>query len=191
MAYASLLPAQRRALHARIVDVLESWQREGREELVERLAHHAIQAEDWEKAVDYARRAGLQAMARSAHRDAAAWFEQAVAALSHLPERRELLEQAIDIQFDLRNALWPLAEFRRVFDALKRAEHLATTLGDQRRLAMTFALLTPMFSTGRSGPRASSTGGERSTWGRPSATARCRWSRACTWPRRTSHWATT
>ncbi len=147
VAYESLLPAQRRDLHARIVDALESWQREGREELVERLAHHAIQAEAWEKAVDYARRAGLQAMTRSAHRDAAAWFDQAAAALGHLPERRELVEQAIDIQFDLRNALWPLAEFRRVFDCLKRAEHLATTLGDQRRLAMTFALLTPMFST--------------------------------------------
>ncbi len=147
VAYASLLPAQRRALHARIVDVLESWQREGREELVERLAHHAIQAEAWEKAVDYARRAGRQALTRSAHRDAAAWFDQALSAVSHLPERRERLEQAIDLQFDLRNALWPLAEFRRVFECLKRAEQLATTLGDQKRLAMTFALLTPMFST--------------------------------------------
>jgi DNA-binding NtrC family response regulator/tetratricopeptide (TPR) repeat protein len=147
VAYASLLPAQRRSLHARIVDVLESWQREGREELVERLAHHAIQAEAWEKAVDYARRAGRHALTRSAHRDAAAWFDQAVAALDHLPQRRELLEGAIDLQFDLRNALWPLAEFRRVFDCLKRAEQLATTLGDQGRLAMTFALLTPMFST--------------------------------------------
>ena len=126
--------------------MLESWQREGREELVERLAHHAIQAEAWEKAVDYARRAGFQAMARSAHRDAVAWFDQAVAALGHLPDRRELVEQAIDLQFDLRNALWPLAEFRRVFDCLTRAEQLATTLGDQRRLAMAFALLTPMFS---------------------------------------------
>ncbi len=147
VAYASLLPEQRRALHARIVDVLESWQREGREEHVERLAHHAIQAEAWEKAVSYARRAGRQALARSAHQDAAAWFDQAVGALAHLPERRELLEQAIDLQFDLRNALWPLAEFRRVFDCLKHAEQLATTLGDQRRLAMAFALLTPMFST--------------------------------------------
>ena len=147
VAYASLLPAQRRSLHARIVDVLESWQREGREELVERLAHHAIQAGAWEKAVDYARRAGRQALTRSAHREAAAWLDQAVAALDHLPERRELLELAVDLQFDLRNALWPLAEFRRVFDCLKRAEQLATTLGDQGRLAMTFALLTPMFST--------------------------------------------
>jgi DNA-binding NtrC family response regulator/tetratricopeptide (TPR) repeat protein len=146
VAYASLLPAQRRALHARIVDVLESWQREGREEIVERLAQHAIQAEAWEKAADCARRAGLQALARSAHRDAAAWFDQAVAALGRLPDRRELVEQAIDLQFDLRNALWPLAEFRRVFDCLKRAEQLARTLGDQRRLAMTYALLTPMFS---------------------------------------------
>jgi tetratricopeptide (TPR) repeat protein len=112
-----------------------------------RLAHHAIQAEAWEKAVDYARRAGLQAMARSAHRDAAAWFDQAVSALAHLPDRPELVAQAIDLQFDLRNALWPLGEFRRVFDCLKRAEQLATALGDQRRLAMAFALLTPLFST--------------------------------------------
>src|SRR4029453_4130676 len=87
-----------------------------------------------------------QALARSANQDAAAWLDQAVAALAHLPERREHLEQAIDLQFDLRNALWPLAEFRRVFDCLTRAEQLATTLGDQRRLAMAFALLTPMFS---------------------------------------------
>jgi tetratricopeptide (TPR) repeat protein len=147
VAYASLLPAQRRALHARIVDVLESWQREGREELVERLAHHAIQAESWEKAVDYARRAGRQALTRSALRDAAAWFDQALKALGHLPDRPDLLPLEIDLQFDLRNALWPLAEFRRVFECLKHAERLATTLGDQKRLAMTFALLTPMFST--------------------------------------------
>jgi tetratricopeptide (TPR) repeat protein len=145
VAYGSLLPPQRRALHARIVDVLESWQREGREQ-VERLAHHAIQAEAWEKAVHYARRAGRQALARSAHQDAVAWLDQAMAALAHLPERRELLEEAIDLQFDLRNALWPLAEFRRVFECLKHAEQLATTLGDQRRLAMAYALLTPMFS---------------------------------------------
>jgi DNA-binding NtrC family response regulator/tetratricopeptide (TPR) repeat protein len=147
VAYASLLPAQRRALHARIVDVLEGWQREGREELVERLAHHALEAEAWEKAVDYTRRAGLQAMGRSAHREAVAWLDQAATALGHLPERRELLEQTIDIQFDLRNALWPLAEFRRVFDCIKRAEQLAAAVGDQRRLAMALALLTPMFST--------------------------------------------
>ena len=190
VAYASLLPAQRRALHARIVGALESWQREGREELVERLAHHAIQAEAWEKAVDYARRAGFQAMTRSAHRDAAAWFDQAVAALGHLPERREILEQVIDIQFDLRNALWPLAEFRRVFDCLKRAEHLATTLGDQRRLARRSPSSRPCSRRGRIGPRASTTGAGRSTSGRPSETARCRSWRVSTWPWRMSRWAT-
>src|SRR5262249_52588856 len=110
-------------------------------------AHHAIQAEAWEKAVDYARRAGRHALTRSAHRDAAAWFDQAVAALDHLPQRREPLEGAIDLPFDLRKPLSPLAPVPRVVDCLKRAEQLATTLGDQGRLAMTFALLTPMFST--------------------------------------------
>ncbi len=146
VAYASLLPGQRRALHARIVDVLESWQREGREELVERLAHHAIGAEAWDKAVDYARRAGLQALSRSAHRDAAAWFDEAIAALARLPERRELLEQAVDLRFELRNALFPLGQIEQDLSHLKAVEPIARALGDQRRLAWISAYMARDFT---------------------------------------------
>jgi hypothetical protein len=39
-----------------------------------------------------------------------AYFEQALASLAKLPERRDMLEQAIDLRYDLRNALLPLAE---------------------------------------------------------------------------------
>ena len=63
-----------------------------------------------------------------------AWFERALVALQHLPERRDLCEQAIDLRFDLRGALTPLGEFGRVFDYLREAESLAETLDDQRRL---------------------------------------------------------
>ena len=146
VAYASLLPGQRRALHARIVDVLESWQREGREELVERLAHHAIGAEAWDKAVDYTRRAGLQALSRSAHRDAAAWFDEAIAALARLPERRELLEQAVDLRFELRNALFPLGQIEQDLSHLKAVEPIARALGDQRRLAWISAYMARDFT---------------------------------------------
>ena len=44
-------------------------------------------------------------MARSAHREAVAYFEQALSALSHLPERRDTREQAIDLRLALRSAL--------------------------------------------------------------------------------------
>jgi tetratricopeptide (TPR) repeat protein len=43
-------------------------------------------------------------------------------------------EQAIDLRFDLRTALFPLGEFERSFGCLREAEGLARTLDDQRRL---------------------------------------------------------
>ena len=56
-------------------------------------------------------------------------------ALTHLPETRETLEQAIDLRFDLRNALLPLVEWGRIEGYLREAETLARNLNDQRRLA--------------------------------------------------------
>ena len=48
-------------------------------------------------------------MARSAYREAVGYFEQALSALSHLPEPRDTLEQAIDLRLALRSALMRLA----------------------------------------------------------------------------------
>src|SRR5262249_45226598 len=67
VAYASLLQEQRRALHARIVESLESLAGDRVAEQVERLAHHALRGEVWEKALAYCRQAGEKAMTRSAH----------------------------------------------------------------------------------------------------------------------------
>ena len=103
-------------------------------EHLDRLAHHALRGEAWGQAVTYLRQAGAKAFARSAHREALASFEQALTALSHLPETRETREQAIDVRLDLRNALFPLAEFGRIEGYLREAERLARTLDDQRRL---------------------------------------------------------
>jgi tetratricopeptide (TPR) repeat protein len=103
-------------------------------EHVERLAHHAVRGELWEQAVLYLRKAGVKALARSANREAVTCFEQALAALGHLPETRERLEQAIDVRCDLRAALHPLGELDRVFGYLREAEGLARALDDQRRL---------------------------------------------------------
>ncbi len=121
-------------LHVRTLAALEELYADRLTEQVDRLAHHALRGEVWDKAVTYARQAGTKAVERSALREAAAAFEQALAALEHLPDSRATCEQAIDLRFDLRNALHPLNEERRILNHLRQAEPLAEALGDQRRL---------------------------------------------------------
>jgi tetratricopeptide (TPR) repeat protein len=134
VAYGSLLQERRRGLHARIVKALETLYPDRLSEQVERLAHHAFRGEVWDKALAYHRQAGLKAVARSAHREAVGCFEQALAALQHLPEGHNTCQQAIDLRFDLRRVLVPLGEYGRIVEYLRTAEDLAHALGDQRRL---------------------------------------------------------
>jgi len=134
VAYGSLLLERRRVLHARIVEALEALAGDRLAEYVERLAHHALRGEVWEKALVYFRQAGEKAMVRSAHREAVGYFEQALRALPHLPETCDTREQAIDLRSALYQALYPLLEFGRSLEYLREAEPLAEALGDQRRL---------------------------------------------------------
>jgi class 3 adenylate cyclase/tetratricopeptide (TPR) repeat protein len=151
VAYGSLLHDRRRVLHLRIAEAIEALYPDRLTEHSEPLAHHAFRAESWGKAVTYLRESGAKALARSAHRESAAHLEQALLCLQHLPQTRERLEQAIDIRFDLRNALLPLAQFDRIHGYLREAESLARKLDDRRRLGW---LLTYMchylWMTGRS-----------------------------------------
>ncbi len=134
VAYAGLLQDQRRALHTRIMEAIEQRYSNRLAEQVDRLAHHALLAEVWDKAVAYFRQAGAKAAARSAYREAVACFEQALGTLTHLPESRETIAQGIDLRVDLRNSLFPLGEFRQIFEHLCQAEILAERIGDQLRL---------------------------------------------------------
>ena len=134
--YGTLLQDRRKTLHARIVGAIESCYANRLTEHVERLAHHAARGEMWELAVRYLSQAGAKALSRSANLEAVSCFEQALTALAHLPETRERLEQAIDLRFDLRTALFPFGEFERIFGLLREAEGLARTLRDQRRLGL-------------------------------------------------------
>jgi tetratricopeptide (TPR) repeat protein len=133
--YGSLLHERQRALHARIVEAIEALYPSRLTEQVERLAHNAVRGEVWAKALTYLRQAGDKADARSAFREAASYFEQALTVLGHLPESREMREQAIDLHFDLRVFLGSLGELERVLEHLRAAEALANALGDERRSA--------------------------------------------------------
>jgi len=140
--YASVLHDRRRALHARIVEVIEALYPDRLVEQVERLAHHAFRGEVWEKGVTYLRQAGAKALVHSAYREAVSWFEHALRALHQLPETREKVEHAIDLRLDLRQSLFPLGELARVLEYLREAEGLARTLDDPRRLGWVSAYMS-------------------------------------------------
>jgi predicted ATPase len=133
VAYAGLLGERRRALHGAAAVAIEHLHANRLAEHVERLAHHA-QGEVWDKAVRYLRQAGTKGFLRSAHREGAACFEQALDALQRLPAHRDTIAESLDLRFDLRTALMPLGEFGRLWTVLDEAEALAEAVGDQRRL---------------------------------------------------------
>ena len=105
VAYGSLLLERRRVLHARIVEALEALAPERVAEQVERLAHHALRGEVWDKAVTYCQQAGARAHDRAAFREAVASFEQALQALAHLPEDGDTRVLAIELRLALEGPL--------------------------------------------------------------------------------------
>jgi transcriptional regulator with AAA-type ATPase domain/tetratricopeptide (TPR) repeat protein len=139
VAYGSLLHARRRDLHARIAETMERLYGDRLGEQIERLAHHALCGEVWEKAVHYLRQAGLRAAARSALLEARVWLEQALGVLAALPESRSTLEEGFEIRLELRPVLNVLGEIRRALECLREAETLAERLNDDGRRGRTCA----------------------------------------------------
>jgi class 3 adenylate cyclase/tetratricopeptide (TPR) repeat protein len=134
VAYGSLIGERRRDLHARIVQAMERLVPARLDEEVERLAHHALRGEVWDKAVGYLDRAGRKAAMHSAHREAVTAFEHALAALTHLPRNDEALQQEVDLRCNLDFELFLLGEISRGRELLEEAEPRARALGDRRRL---------------------------------------------------------
>jgi class 3 adenylate cyclase/tetratricopeptide (TPR) repeat protein len=139
VAYGSLLLERRRVLHARIVEALEALAPDRVAAQVERLAHHALRGEVWDKAVTYCQQAGARARDRAAFREAVASFEQALQALAHLPEDGDTRGLAIELRLALGGSLFALGEYGRRLALLGEAEALARALDDRARLGRVLA----------------------------------------------------
>ena len=94
VAYETLPRAERRPLHGRVADWIEDTQGERVEELLDLLAHHAVQADQQERAIDYLTRAAERARRAAAHREEAALLAQATA----IAERLGASELAADLR---------------------------------------------------------------------------------------------
>jgi predicted ATPase len=136
VAYASLLQERRRVLHGSIVEVIEKQYSDRLSEHVERLSHHSARGELWEKAAHYFYEAGKKASVRSANSEAITCFEQALAALNHLPESFRRTEKALDIRVDLGPALIAKSGFASVDveENYTQARSLCQHLGETPQL---------------------------------------------------------
>ena len=103
--YDQLLPPQRTLRHRRAGEALEALHAGNLEPHLLALGVHFREGEVWDRAVDFFRRAGAGASARSASSAAVACFEQALGALEHLPESPDTIRLAIDLRRDLHSGL--------------------------------------------------------------------------------------
>jgi tetratricopeptide (TPR) repeat protein len=151
VASGGLLHDGRRQLHAAIVEAMEHHAAGRLSEQAERLAHHAVRGEMWEKAVTHLWQAGRNARARSAYRPAVAFLEQAAEALTRLPDTAENAALRIDLVCrDLVDPLRMLAHYQRLLEHLREVARLAEKVGDRARLAEVIArTLEPLRLTGQ------------------------------------------
>ncbi len=136
VAYGSLLEDRRRALHVALVGAIEQLYADRLDEHLEELAHHARRGGLRDAAVKYLRKAGERAAARSAHREAIAFFEQTLVVLGELPETPDTLAAMVDIRIAHANALLAIKGIGspEVETPVRYAHELASRLGDAARL---------------------------------------------------------
>jgi class 3 adenylate cyclase/tetratricopeptide (TPR) repeat protein len=145
VAYRSLLNERRRELHARALDAIERVYVESLGEHVERLVHHAMHSEAWEKAATYATRAGTRALELSASIPARIHFETALTALARLPERRDTIAQAVELRCLLTATYFALADRETYVRVMEEALALAERLGEPATLARVLGAATNAF----------------------------------------------
>ncbi len=146
VAYGRILPPRRKALHRRVAEGLATLYAEDLDPHQLALGLHYAEGEAWDKAVVHLRRAGMIAMGRSANQEAIACFERALAALAHLPDSRDVQQQAFEIRLELRHMLVQLGKVRQGLHHLHEAESLAEQLNDDGRRGRVCVFLTNMHS---------------------------------------------
>ena len=135
VAYGGMISAKRQMLHTRVLRAIESQNQEKPQDVIESLAHHAMNAALWNEAATYLGQAGDKAVELSAYREGGAFFEATLQALTHLPQNDERIRQGIDIRLKLRPVCGATADYDRLEYCVAEAESLAESIDDRPRLA--------------------------------------------------------
>jgi class 3 adenylate cyclase/tetratricopeptide (TPR) repeat protein len=132
--YQSLLHERRRALHRRVLQVIEQQQAGREQERIELFAHHAARGELWDRAAGYLYQAGKEAFARARYEAGATFCQAAVDALDRLGHAADLTLK-LDAYLELWSARSTTGEYAGLRELGEKAEALARALGDGPRLA--------------------------------------------------------
>ena len=139
--YETLLKQKRKDLHRLVGQAIEELYRDRLEEFYETLAFHFWRGQDWQRAYQYNREAGLKAQSFSAYIEAQNFLEVALEALQKLPRTTDNLEREIDLRFNMRSALFPQGKHDDWADHIRVAESLAEEIHDETRLASIYNYL--------------------------------------------------
>jgi len=146
-AYESLLKAKRQQIHERLVNALEA----SPDTPPEILAFHAMQAGLTEKAIAGWQKAGAQAIARPAYKEAIAHLSQALRLAEQMGETRIWLERRLLILLTLGQASIPLRGYghSQTVAAFTRAQDLAGAMTDApHRFSVFYAVWVALYIRG-------------------------------------------
>ena len=146
-AYQSLLRAKRQQIHERLVDVLEALP----DTPPEILAVHAMQAGLTEKAITNWQKAGAQAIARPAYKEAIAHLTQALHLAEQMGGSRAWLERRLLILLTLGQASIPLRGYShsQTVAAFTRAQELLGAMSDApHRFSVFYAVWVALYIRG-------------------------------------------
>jgi class 3 adenylate cyclase/predicted ATPase len=136
VAYNSLLIERRKLLHERAAGSMESLYAERLEDHLSELAHHYERSGNSRKALEYLKRAGQQAVGRSAYVEAVGLFRSALELLKAVPETPERDQEELGLQLGLGVPLHAIKgtsspEMRETY---ARARELCQQMGETLRL---------------------------------------------------------
>jgi class 3 adenylate cyclase/predicted ATPase len=136
VAYHSVLTERRRMLHERAGAAIEKLFADRLEEHIDQLAHHYSRGSNLTKAIEYMRRAGEQAVARSSFREAVEKLNGALELLRTLPASQDHTRRELALQISLGSAFVGIEGFGSPEreGAYTRARELCQQMEENREL---------------------------------------------------------
>ena len=135
----ALLAPRRRLLHQQVAEALEALHGDSSGRHAAVLGHHYREAEVWDRALSYLARAGADAHARGAVREAAIMMAQAVEALERLPAGAVTPGEALDLRLRAARPLYACGDMEGFAKTIGELQPLAERLGDRSRLGLVYA----------------------------------------------------
>ena len=146
VAYRTLLPSRRRAIHEKVLRLLEQAVSPADPD---DLAHHAVNARLWPEALRYLQQAAVAAAERAGYPAAEAHLRQALKITETLPQDKATRTTMVETMVGLRSLLALDLRHDEADLLLDRAQALAVDLGPEQRLSILVKRIRAFNTRGR------------------------------------------